>query len=34
MEPRTGTPDDLQKIYDTDVAMWRRIITDANIQPN
>ena len=34
MEPRIGTPDDLQKIYDTDVAMWRRIITDANIQPN
>jgi tripartite-type tricarboxylate transporter receptor subunit TctC len=34
MVPRTGTPDDLQKIYETDVAMWRRIITDANIQPS
>jgi hypothetical protein len=34
MEPRTGTPEDLQKIYDTDVAMWRQIITDAKIQPN
>jgi tripartite-type tricarboxylate transporter receptor subunit TctC len=34
MEPRTGTPEDLQKIYDDDVAMWRKIITDANIQPN
>ncbi|MCX7311202.1 MAG: tripartite tricarboxylate transporter substrate-binding protein [Alphaproteobacteria bacterium] len=34
MEPRTGTPDDLQKIYDTDVAVWRNIITEAKIQPN
>ncbi len=34
MEPRTGTPEDLQKIYETDVAMWRKIITEANIQPN
>jgi tripartite-type tricarboxylate transporter receptor subunit TctC len=34
MEPRTGTPEDLQKIYQTDIAMWRRIITEANIQPN
>src|SRR6185295_14612140 len=34
MEPRTGTPGDLQKIYETDVAMWRRIITEAKIQPN
>ena len=34
MEPRTGTPEDLQRIYETDVAMWRRIITDAKIQPN
>ena len=34
MEPRTGTPEDLQKIYDTDVVMWRQIITDAKIQPN
>jgi tripartite-type tricarboxylate transporter receptor subunit TctC len=34
MEPRTGTPQDLQKIYETDVVMWRRIITEAKIQPN
>lgn len=34
MEPRTGTPEDLQKIYETDVAMWRQIISDAKIQPN
>ena len=34
MEPRTGTPDDLQKMYDADVTMWRRIITEAKIQPN
>ena len=34
MVPRTGTPADLQKIYDEDVAIWRKIITDAKIQPN
>jgi len=34
MEPRTGTPDELQKMYETDVTMWRRIITEAKIQPN
>ena len=34
MEPRTGTPEDLQRIYQTDVAMWRQIITNAKIQPN
>jgi tripartite-type tricarboxylate transporter receptor subunit TctC len=34
MEPRTGTPEDLQKMYETDVSVWRRIITDAKIQPN
>lgn len=34
MEPRVGTPEDLQKIYETDVAVWRKIITEANIQPN
>jgi tripartite-type tricarboxylate transporter receptor subunit TctC len=34
MEPRTGTPEDLQKMYDADVTMWRRIITEAKIQPN
>ena len=34
MEPRTGTPDELQKMYEADVTMWRRIITEAKIQPN
>jgi tripartite-type tricarboxylate transporter receptor subunit TctC len=34
MVPRTGTPQDLQKIYETDIAVWRKIITEANIQPN
>jgi tripartite-type tricarboxylate transporter receptor subunit TctC len=34
MVPRTGTPADLQKIYDEDVAVWRRIITENKIQPN
>jgi tripartite-type tricarboxylate transporter receptor subunit TctC len=34
MVPRTGTPQDLQKIYDEDVTVWRQIITEAKIQPN
>jgi tripartite-type tricarboxylate transporter receptor subunit TctC len=34
MEPRTGTPEDLQKIYSEDVTVWRQIITEAKIQPN
>jgi len=34
MEPRTGSPEDLQKIYQTDVTVWRNIITEAKIQPN
>jgi tripartite-type tricarboxylate transporter receptor subunit TctC len=34
MEPRTGAPHDLQKMYEADVTMWRRIITEAKIQPN
>jgi tripartite-type tricarboxylate transporter receptor subunit TctC len=34
METRTGTPADLQKIYDEDVPFWRQIITEAKIQPN
>jgi tripartite-type tricarboxylate transporter receptor subunit TctC len=34
MVPRTGTPADLQKIYDEDVISWRKIITEAKIQPN
>jgi tripartite-type tricarboxylate transporter receptor subunit TctC len=34
MEPRTGTPEELQKMYEADVTMWRGIITEAKIQPN
>jgi tripartite-type tricarboxylate transporter receptor subunit TctC len=34
MEPRTGTPEDLEKIYQSDVVVWRKIITEAKIQPN
>ena len=33
IEARTGTPEDLQKIYEADVALWRKVITDAKIQP-
>lgn len=33
IEPRIGTPEDLQKIYDTDLALWRQVITEAKIQP-
>ena len=29
--PRTGTPEDLQKIYDADVVRWRQVIADAKI---
>jgi tripartite-type tricarboxylate transporter receptor subunit TctC len=34
MEPRTGSPEDLQKIYEADVTVWRNIITEAKIEPN
>ena len=34
MEPRTGAPEDLRKIYEADVTVWRNIITEAKIQPN
>jgi tripartite-type tricarboxylate transporter receptor subunit TctC len=34
MEPRTGTPEDLEKMYAADVTVWRNIITEAKIQPN
>ena len=30
----SGTPEELQKIYDDDVKMWHKVITDAKIQPN
>ena len=34
LQPRTGAPQDLQKIYDDDVVRWRRVLTDAKIEPN
>jgi tripartite-type tricarboxylate transporter receptor subunit TctC len=33
LDPLTGTPDDLQKIFETDLNRWRKVIADANIQP-
>jgi tripartite-type tricarboxylate transporter receptor subunit TctC len=33
IDPRPSTPEELQKIYDTDVARWRKVITDAKIAP-
>ena len=33
LDPLTGTPEDLQKIFETDLNRWRKVIADANIQP-
>jgi tripartite-type tricarboxylate transporter receptor subunit TctC len=33
IDPRPSTPEELQKIYDTDVARWRKVITEAKIAP-
>ena len=33
LDPLTGTPDDLQKIFETDLNRWRKVIADANIHP-
>ena len=33
LDPLTGSPDDLQKIFETDLNRWRKVIADANIQP-
>ena len=33
IEARTGTPEDLQKTYENDVALWRQVFADAKIQP-
>jgi tripartite-type tricarboxylate transporter receptor subunit TctC len=30
--PQTGTPQDLQKVYEDDVMRWRQIITDAKVE--
>jgi tripartite-type tricarboxylate transporter receptor subunit TctC len=29
--PRASTPEELQRIYDADVARWRQVIADAKI---
>ena len=34
MVPRTGTPEELEKMYQDDVVVWRQIIKEAKIQPN
>lgn len=34
MVPHTGTPQELEKMYRDDVAVWRQIITESKIQPN
>jgi len=33
VDPLTGSPEDLQRIFETDLARWRKVIADANIQP-
>ncbi|HYI28739.1 MAG TPA: tripartite tricarboxylate transporter substrate-binding protein, partial [Bradyrhizobium sp.] len=33
LDPLTGSPEDLQKIFETDLNRWRKVIADANIQP-
>ena len=30
--PLTGSPEDLQKIFETDLNRWRKVITDAKLQ--
>ena len=32
VEPRPSTPDELQTIYDADVARWRKVITEARVE--
>lgn len=34
LEPRPGTPEDLQKIYEEDVVRWRQIVIDAKMEAN
>jgi tripartite-type tricarboxylate transporter receptor subunit TctC len=33
LDPMLGSPDDLQKIFETDLNRWRKVIADANLQP-
>lgn len=32
LDPLTGSPEDLQKIFETDLNRWRKVITEANLQ--
>ncbi len=33
LDPLTGTPDDLEKIFQTDLARWRKVISESNLKP-
>jgi tripartite-type tricarboxylate transporter receptor subunit TctC len=33
LDPLTGSPEDLQKIFESDLNRWRKVIADANLQP-
>jgi tripartite-type tricarboxylate transporter receptor subunit TctC len=33
LDPMPGTPDDLQKIFETDLARWRKVIAESNLKP-
>jgi tripartite-type tricarboxylate transporter receptor subunit TctC len=33
LDPGTSTPEELQKIYETDLLRWRKVMADANLQP-
>jgi tripartite-type tricarboxylate transporter receptor subunit TctC len=33
LDPMLGSPEDLQKVFDTDLNRWRKVIADANLQP-
>jgi tripartite-type tricarboxylate transporter receptor subunit TctC len=33
LDPGTSTPEELQKIYETDLERWRKVIADAKLQP-
>jgi tripartite-type tricarboxylate transporter receptor subunit TctC len=33
LDPLTGSPEDLQKIFESDLNRWRKVIADAKLQP-
>jgi tripartite-type tricarboxylate transporter receptor subunit TctC len=33
LDPLSGSPEDLQKIFESDLNRWRKVIADANLQP-